>query len=119
MWHNPCRRGQWYHLTDKEAFIHSRDGGVGKVLLAVNKLDLVDYSRRFSMKSEDFKDFCESALSLSEVRQCQYPSSGVNVVDHSDKTPWYTGKTVMNYLETVEVSKDDEQALQNAHSMGQ
>lgn len=82
--------------------------GVGKVLLAVNKLDLVDYSKEvFDAIVEDFKDFCESALSLSEVKAVPISAlSGVNVVDHSDKTPWYTGKTVMDYLETVEVSKD-------------
>ena len=81
--------------TNKEAFIHSRDGwGWGKVLLAVNKPDLVDYSKEvFDAIVEDFKDFCESALSLSEVKAVPISAlSGVNVVDHSDKTPWYTGK---------------------------
>ena len=82
--------------------------GVRKVLLAVNKLDLVDYSKEvFDEIVEDFKDFCENALSLSEVQAVPISAlSGVNVVDHSDKTPWYSGKTVMDYLETVEVSKD-------------
>lgn len=82
--------------------------GVRKVLLAVNKLDLVDYSKEiFDAIVEDFEDFCESALSLSEVQAVPISAlSGVNVVDYSDKTPWYTGKTVFDYLETVEVSKD-------------
>ncbi len=93
--------------TKRHSFIVSM-AGVKKVLLAVNKLDLVDYSQEaFDLIVNDFQDFCESALNLSEVKAVPISAlNGTNVVDHSEMTPWFKGKTVMGYLEEVEVSEE-------------
>lgn len=94
--------------TKRHSFIVSM-AGVKKVLLAVNKLDLVNYSQEiFNRIVADFKEFCDDALSLSEVHGVPISAlKGVNVVHHSEMTPWYTEKTVMDYLESVEVSEEE------------
>jgi bifunctional enzyme CysN/CysC len=74
------------------------------VVLAVNKLDLVDYSRpRFEEISAEWRRFAHE-LGLEDVT-C-IPTSGLrgdNVVSRSPNTPWYEGPTLLEYLETVDV----------------
>jgi bifunctional enzyme CysN/CysC len=78
--------------------------GLRHVVLAVNKLDLVDYSvRRFEEISFEWRSFARE-LGLEDVT-C-IPTSGLrgdNVVSRSANTPWYTGPTLLEYLETVDV----------------
>ncbi len=81
--------------------------GIRRVVLAVNKLDLVDYSRdTFDEIQADYRSFAgESGLTdvvcipLSALR-------GDNVTEPSARTPWYDGPTLIGYLETVEVDDD-------------
>jgi bifunctional enzyme CysN/CysC len=86
--------------------------GLRHVVLAINKLDLVDYSHgRFNEIAAEFRRFSRE-LGLDDVT-C-IPTSGLrgdNVVTRSANTPWYEGPTLLEYLETVEL---DAARLQDA-----
>ena len=83
--------------------------GIRSVALAVNKLDLVDYSREvFDGIERDYRAFAEriglvnvTCIPLSALK-------GDNVIAPSDHTPWYHGPTLMGYLENVSVDDDFE-----------
>jgi bifunctional enzyme CysN/CysC len=78
--------------------------GVRHVVLAVNKLDLVDYSQDvFDRVERDYRNFA-SELGLEDV-VCIPVSAlrGDNVIEPSANTPWYGGPTLMAHLEAVDV----------------
>jgi bifunctional enzyme CysN/CysC len=80
--------------------------GIRRVALAVNKLDLVGYQREvFEKVSAEFTAFA-AELDFDEVT-CVPMSAvdGVNVAAPSELTPWYDGKTLLQWLETVEVAE--------------
>jgi bifunctional enzyme CysN/CysC len=97
--------------TRRHSFIVSMVG-VKKVLLAVNKLDLVDYSEQvYRQIVSDYSDFAESALDIDSITAIPISALlGDNVVERSEKTPWYTGETIMEYLENIEVRNQIKQA---------
>jgi bifunctional enzyme CysN/CysC len=81
------------------------------VALAVNKLDLVDYSaERFSEIELEYQSFARQ-VGLPEVT-CIPVSAlrGDNVIERSSRTPWYQGPTLLEYLEAVEIDEDRLQA---------
>ena len=81
--------------------------GIKHVVLAVNKMDLVNYDQAiFDKISYDYKRFI-TQLNVPDV-ECIPISAlkGDNVVDVSDRMKWYHGKSMMEYLETVHVSSD-------------
>ena len=84
--------------------------GIRKVVLAINKMDLVDYSQKvFDRINEEYRDFA-AQIGLADITSI--PLSGLkgdNMLVASDKTPWYHGPTLMGFLETCEV---DETRLQ-------
>jgi len=94
--------------TRRHSFITSLLG-IRHVVLAVNKMDLVDYDKdRFDEIVADYQKFAEdlefetiSAIPLSALK-------GDNVIERSARTHWYRGPTLLGYLETVVVSQDDE-----------
>ena len=90
--------------TRRHSFIVSMVG-VKKVLLAVNKLDLVNYSQEvYNQIVSDYSDFAENALDLESITAVPISALlGDNVVEKSEKTPWYKGETIMQYLENIEV----------------
>jgi adenylyl-sulfate kinase len=81
--------------------------GIKHVAIASNKMDLVDYSREvYDQICRDYNDFV-TQLDVPDVRF--FPLSalkGENIVNVSDKMPWYHGKSLLEYLETVHVSSD-------------
>ena len=91
--------------TRRHSFIVSMVG-VKRIILAVNKLDLVDYSQGiFESIVSDYSEFAEEALSLDEITAIPISAlKGDNIVGSSDNTPWYHGSSIMEYLESVEVS---------------
>ena len=97
--------------TRRHSFIVSMVG-VKKVLLAVNKLDLVDYSEDvYRQIVSDYSDFAESALNIESITAVPISALlGDNVVERSENTPWYNGKTIMQYLENIEVQNQRKQA---------
>ncbi|WP_051342750.1 adenylyl-sulfate kinase [Pseudonocardia spinosispora] len=77
--------------------------GVRQVLLAVNKLDLVGYSSEvFTEVAEEFRTLAkELAITGVEcVPVCAV--DGANVVARSERTPWYDGPTVLEWLENAD-----------------
>ena len=91
--------------TRRHSFIVSMVG-VKRIILAVNKLDLVDYSQDvFESIVSDYSEFAEEALNLDEITAIPISAlKGDNIVGSSDNTPWYHGSSIMEYLESVEVS---------------
>ncbi len=81
--------------------------GIKHVVLAVNKMDLVEYSEtRFNEIVAEYMDFAKG-LGIEDVTP--FPLSalmGDNVVDKSDNMPWYTGLALLDHLETVEITSD-------------
>ncbi len=87
--------------TLRHAYISSLLG-IPTVVAAINKMDLVDYSEeRFRILEEEFLVLAER-LGISHV-QCIPVSAlaGDNVVERSERTPWYSGPSLLEYLETV------------------
>jgi len=81
--------------------------GIPHIVVAVNKMDLVEYSReRFEEIVTDFAPFLEK-LGVADCLHIPISAlRGDNVVDPSERMPWYSGPTLMHHLEEVEVSYD-------------
>jgi bifunctional enzyme CysN/CysC len=85
--------------------------GIRKIVLAINKLDLVDYSKKVYDDIEtEYRTFA-AEIGLTDI-QCIPMSAlkGDNIVEPSPHTPWYHGPTLVAHLETVEI----EDALQHS-----
>jgi sulfate adenylyltransferase large subunit len=95
--------------TRRHAYL-ARWVGIPRVMLAVNKMDLVNGDRQvFDDISEQFNSFANE-LGFEEV--CSIPVSalrGDNVVERGQALSWYSGPTLLQYLETVP-ARHDEQA---------
>ena len=79
--------------------------GIKNLVLAVNKMDLVDYSQEVFDKI--VADYAEFARSIGIESFTAMPISGFkgdNITTRSDNTPWYQGPTLVDHLETVEVN---------------
>jgi bifunctional enzyme CysN/CysC len=81
--------------------------GIPHLLVAVNKMDLKDYSQSvYQAIREEFTAFTRS-LRFKDVTYVPVSAlKGDNVVSRSDKTPWYDGDTVLSFLENVPVAED-------------
>ncbi len=92
--------------TKRHSFIVSLLG-IRHVVVAVNKMDLVDFSEeRFEEICEEYRNFA-ARLDLPDLHFIPISAlDGDNVVDRSDRSPWYTGTTLMNFLETVYIGSD-------------
>lgn len=77
---------------------------IPNVVVAINKLDLVDYSEEiYNRIKEDYSQMAQQ-LSLNSVTYIPISAlDGDNIVDRSDNLPWYDGKTLLDHLETVEL----------------
>jgi bifunctional enzyme CysN/CysC len=82
--------------------------GVPHLLIAVNKMDLVDHSEaRFDEVRQEFTEFA-ARLDLRDVTFIPISAlAGDNVVDRSENMPWYQGPTLLHHLETVYTGSDD------------
>jgi len=77
---------------------------IPNVVVAINKLDLVNYSEEIFNNIK--KEYSEMADQLSLNNVVYIPISaldGDNIVDRSGKLSWYEGKTLLDHLETVEL----------------
>lgn len=81
--------------------------GIKHVVLAVNKMDLVDFNEEvFNKIVSDYKDFV-STLNIPDITCIPLSAlDGDNVVEKSERTPWYSGKCLLDYLETVPIDLD-------------
>ena len=101
-----ARRGV-LEQSKRHAFI-SALLGIPEMVVAVNKMDLVDHSQeRFAELAAEFAGF---AAKLSGVKSITYiPMSalnGDNVVERSERMRWYDGPVLLEHLEQVEVAYD-------------
>ena len=82
--------------------------GISHVVLAVNKMDLVDYDPSvFAQIEADYLAFA-AALSFKSITAIPLSAlQGDNVIVRSRRTPWYSGPTLLGYLESVEIAADD------------
>ena len=93
--------------TKRHAFIASQLG-VRHIVLAVNKMDLVDYSEKvFNEIVDDFKTFADQ-LDIPNLHAIPVSAlAGDNVVDGSRYMPWYEGPSLLGYLEGVDVEAEE------------
>ncbi|VAW48143.1 Sulfate adenylyltransferase subunit 1 [hydrothermal vent metagenome] len=98
--------------TKRHSFIVSLLG-IKNILIAVNKMDLVEFSE--SRYQEIQSDYLAFAKDLGITNPIFVPLSalnGDNVVNHSEHTPWYTGGSLMNIIETIDITpKEIKQAF--------
>ena len=78
--------------------------GISRVVLAVNKMDLVDYSRAtFETIVADYRAFAD-LIGLKDITAIPISAvQGDNILAHTANTSWYRGPTLMDHLESVEV----------------
>jgi len=93
--------------TRRHSFICSLLG-IKHILVAVNKMDLVDYSQeRYQEIKKEYRDFAD-ALAFDDVRFVPISAlNGDNVVEESGNMPWYPGATLMKLLNTIKVDATD------------
>ena len=91
----------------RHAFISSLLG-IPHLVVCVNKMDLVNYEESaFNAVRDEFAEFA-SRLDVREVTFIPISAlCGDNVVDRSTTMPWYTGISLLEHLETVEVDTED------------
>ena len=91
--------------TRRHAFISSLLG-VPKVVVAVNKMDLVDFDQgKFNEIDEDFRTFAKN-LNFQDIMTIPVSAlDGDNVTTKSDVAPWYKGPALLEFLEDVEVDR--------------
>ncbi|MEY8215666.1 MAG: sulfate adenylyltransferase subunit CysN [Colwellia sp.] len=89
--------------TRRHSFICSLLG-IKHIVVAVNKMDLVDYSQeRYQAIKKEYREFAEN-LNFSDVRFVPLSAlNGDNVVEESQHMPWYPGATLMKLLNTIDV----------------
>jgi bifunctional enzyme CysN/CysC len=85
--------------------------GIRKVVLAINKMDLVDYSEKvFRQIEEEYREFAKQ-IGLTDITPIPLSAlKGDNMLEASAKTPWYHGPTLMGFLETCEIDETRMQA---------
>jgi bifunctional enzyme CysN/CysC len=81
--------------------------GIKRVVVAINKMDLMDYSHEvFTSIQEEYTDFARR-IGLDDATFIPLSAlKGDNIVAPSDHTPWYHGPTLLGFLETVPVDDD-------------
>ena len=81
--------------------------GIHHVVLAVNKMDLVNYDKAvFDKIVADYKAFV-APLGIEDITCIPLSAlEGDNVVEKSDRTPWYEGPSLLDFLETVPIDRD-------------
>ena len=81
--------------------------GIRHVVLAVNKIDLVDFDRAvFERIADGFRDFA-AELGFKDITAIPISARyGDNVSSRSERTPWYAGPHLLEHLETVDVEDD-------------
>lgn len=79
--------------------------GIPNIVVAINKMDLVDFSEEvFEKIKADYNKMSETLHIKNVVFIPISAKDGDNVVNKSDRMPWYTGKPLLEYLETVPVA---------------
>ena len=82
--------------------------GIKHIVLAINKMDLVDFDAdTFEAIRRDYEQFA-APLGFASITAIPLSAlNGDNMIDASPNTPWYTGPTLMHFLETFQVEGDN------------
>lgn len=85
---------------------------IKQVVVCVNKMDLVDFSQEvFDKIVADYKSMAAS-IELDNVTFIPISAKlGDNVVNKSENMPWYTGKALLDFLETIQLPTEAEDRL--------
>ncbi len=78
---------------------------IGHIVLAVNKMDLVDWSEaRFNEIVAEYRELARQLPNIGDITAIPLAAlHGDNIVDASHEMPWYSGPCLLQHLETVEV----------------
>ncbi|MFP4427673.1 MAG: sulfate adenylyltransferase subunit CysN, partial [Spirochaetaceae bacterium] len=81
--------------------------GIPHVVVCVNKMDLVEYSKeRYEEIVAEYQEFAQK-LNIHDIEFIPVSAlMGDNVVNRSEKTPWYHGSPLLQFLENVTISAD-------------
>ncbi|HEY7641356.1 MAG TPA: sulfate adenylyltransferase subunit CysN [Steroidobacteraceae bacterium] len=81
--------------------------GIRHVVLAINKMDLMEYSQQtFDEIVAAYREFAQQ-IGLTDITPIPLSAlRGDNMLERSARMPWYQGPTLMSYLETVEIEDD-------------
>lgn len=84
--------------------------GIRHLVVAVNKMDLVDYQQTvFEQFKQDYLDFAQQLPSSLQVAFVPISAlDGDNVATPSTTMPWYSGPTLLDVLETVDVTRESD-----------
>lgn len=86
--------------------------GIRYFVFAVNKMDLVKYSESRFNEIVAQIDALKQELGLENITIIPLSATeGDNVITHSENIPWYTGKPLLEYLETVDIASDTEEGF--------
>ena len=82
--------------------------GIKHFIFAINKMDLVGYKKeRYDEILKDIHELSES-LALQNVAAIPISATeGDNVTQRSENMPWYTGKAILEHLETVDIAEEE------------
>ena len=81
--------------------------GIPHIVVAVNKMDLVGYSEdTFLQIAQEYQKLADK-LAIKDLKIIPVSAlAGDNIVDKSEAMPWYTGETMLHFLENVDVQHD-------------
>lgn len=82
--------------------------GIKHLVIAVNKMDLVDFSQeRYEEIVKEYLAFAQELNLTTDITLIPLSAlNGDNVVSKSEQTPWYNGDTLMHTLEHIEIAND-------------
>jgi len=96
--------------TKRHSFIASLLG-IKKLVVAINKMDLVDFSQeRFEEIKKDYEEIIPKLADSQDIEFKYIPISaldGDNIISNSNKSSWYTGKPLMELLDTISIDKKE------------
>lgn len=92
--------------TKRHSFICSLFG-IQHVIVAINKMDLVDWSQEvYDQICHDYNSFC-ARMGFVDIHFIPISAlKGDNVIERSEKMPWYDGPTLLHHLESVNIAGD-------------
>ncbi len=92
--------------TKRHSFIASLLG-IKHVIIAVNKMDLLDFSEeKYNSITADYAEFAQN-LDITNISYVPLSAlDGDNVVNRSERSPWYKGETLMEMLESAQINNE-------------
>lgn len=81
---------------------------IPQVVVAINKLDLVNFDEKVYQNIKNEFEQLSNKLNLKEVTFIPISAlNGDNIVDRSEKMPWYSGPTLLHFLETINIQENE------------